>query len=78
MSDEAKLANWGNLQNKLTAKNLDEIALDLLNLKSTMTEEKDQISAVEAKVGLIDHLLSDTNEIKSVVSKAADRIERRL
>ena len=43
-----------------------------------MSEEKEQIFAVEAKLGLIDHLLSDTTEIKDVVSKAADRIERRL
>ena len=78
VSDESKLANWGNLQNKLTAKNLDEVALDLLKLRSAMSEEKDQISAAESKLGLIDHLLSDTTEIKDVVSKAADRIERRL
>ena len=38
VSDEAKLANWGNLQNKLTAKNLDEIALDLQKLRSAMTD----------------------------------------
>ena len=43
-----------------------------------MAEEKEQISAVEAKLGLIDHLMSDTDEIKTAVSKAADRIERRL
>ena len=41
VSDEAKLANWGNLQNRLTAKNLDEVTLDLLKLRSPIAEEKD-------------------------------------
>ena len=62
----------------MTAKNLDDVDLDILKLRSAMTEEKEQISAVEAKLGLIDHLLSDTVEIKTAGSKTADRIERRL
>ena len=78
MSDEIKLANWGNFQHQLTAKNLDDMALDLLQIKGTILEEKDKISAVETKLELIDHLLSDSSEIKTAVVQAAEKIEKIL
>ena len=40
VSDEVKLANWGNMQQKLTAQNLDDIAQDIIFLKTQMAEEK--------------------------------------
>ena len=33
VSDEVKLANWGNMQQKLTAQNLDDIAQDIILFK---------------------------------------------
>ena len=38
VSDEAKLANWGNLQNRLTAKNIDEVAENLIKLRNAIAE----------------------------------------
>ena len=40
VSDEAKQLNWGNMQQKLTADNLDDMAQDLLKIKSGILEEK--------------------------------------
>ena len=49
VSDEVKLANWGNMQSKMTAQNIDDIALDLLNIKSSIIEEKEKVAMVETK-----------------------------
>ena len=77
-SDEIKLANWGNLQHKLTAQNLDDMALDLMQIKNSILDEKDKVSLLETKMDLLSHLLSDSEEIKTVVSAAAVKIEKRL
>ena len=45
-SDEIKLANWGNLQHKHTAQNLDDMALDLLQIKGSILEEKEKVSLI--------------------------------
>ena len=62
----------------MTAKNLDDMAYDLLVLKKMVVEEKEKISLVETKLGLLDHLLKDSEEMKEAVEKAADKSERRL
>ena len=49
--------------------------MDLLQIKKTVLDEKQQVSIVETK---IDHSLSDSTEIKSAVIKAAEKIEKRL
>ena len=33
VSDEIKLGNWGNIQYKMTAQNIDDMACDLINIK---------------------------------------------
>ena len=43
-----------------------------------VVEEKEKISLVETKLGLLDHLLKDSTEMKEAVEKAADKSERRL
>ena len=73
--DDIKLENWSNMQHKMTAQNLDDMACDLLNIKKTIVEEKEKITLVETKLGLMDHLLNDSAEIKEAVYKAADKIE---
>ena len=40
VSGEMKLANWGNLQLQKTARNLDDMAMDLLQIKNTVLDEK--------------------------------------
>ena len=40
VSDDIKLANWSNMQQKMTAQNLDDMAYDLLVLKKLVVEEK--------------------------------------
>ena len=66
------------MQNKMTAQNTDDMASELINIKSSIVEEKQKIAMVETKLGLMDHILTDSAEIKDVVAKAADKIERRL
>ena len=78
VSDDIKLANWSNMQQKMTAQNLDDMAFDLLVLKKMAVEEKEKISLVETKLGLLGHLLKDSTEMKEVVEKAANKTERRL
>lgn len=78
VSDEIKLMNWGNMQGKLTAQNLDDMARDLLELKSSVLEEKEKISVVDTKLGLLNHLLTDVEEIKEAVANVAKKTELRL
>ena len=65
ISDEAKLANWGNMQHKLTAQNLDDVTQDIIFLKTQMEKEKQKIKAITTKLGLLDHLLHDSAKIKN-------------
>ena len=65
VSDEAKLANWGNMQHKLTAQNLDDVTQDIIFLKTQMEKEKQKIKAITTKLGLLDHLLHDSAKIKN-------------
>ena len=60
ISNEVKLANWGNMQQKLTAQNLDDIAQDIIFLKTQMAEEKQKIETITTKIELLDHLLHDS------------------
>ena len=76
--NEIKLANWSNMQHKMTTQNLDDMAYDLLALKKIIVEEKEKITLVETKLGLLDHLLKDSAEMKEAVEKAADKTECRL
>ena len=62
----------------MTAQNLDDNAYDLLSLKKIIVEEKEKIALVETKLGLLDHLLKDSVEMKEAVEKATDKTERRL
>ena len=78
VSDEIKLMNWGNMQGKLTEQNIDDMAKDLLELQSSLLEEKEKIYVVATKLGLLDHLLTDTEEINSEVSIAEKKTELRL
>ena len=66
------------MQQKLTAENIDDMASDLQNIKHSIIEEKQKNAMVETKLGLIDHLLTDSATIKEVVAKVADKTERRL
>ena len=66
------------MQHKMTAQNIDDMACDLINIKSSIVEEKQNIALVETKLGLMDHILTDSVEIKEAVSKTADKIEQRL
>ena len=75
VSDETKLANRGNMQHNLTAQNLDDMARDILEIKSSVSVEKDAVAMVTTKLELLNHLLSDSQDIKDAVAKAADKIE---
>ena len=66
------------MQHKMTAQNIDDMAYDLMDIKNTIVEEKEEIALVETKLELMDHLLNDSAEIKEAVCKVADKIERRL
>ena len=41
------------MQQKMTTQNLDDMAYDLLDLKKIIVEEKEKISLVETKLGLM-------------------------
>ena len=77
-SDEVRLSNWGNLQQHLTAKNLDDIARDVLSLQATLQAEKDKIAEMNEKLELVKHLLADSEAIKKMIAKASDNILTRL
>ena len=77
-SDEVRLNNWGNLQQGLTATNLDDMARDILSLKASMQEEKEKIAEVSAKLDLVQHLLADSEAIKKMVARASENILTRL
>ena len=77
-SNEIRLANWANLQHKLTAQNLDDMALDLMQIRNSILDEKDKVSLLETNMDLLNHLLSDSEEIKNVVSTTTVKIEKRL
>ena len=66
------------MQHKMTTQNIDNMAYDLLDIKNTIVEEKEKIALIETKLGLMDHLLNDSTEIKQAVCKAADKIEQIL
>ena len=66
------------MQQKLTAQNLDDIAQDIIFLTTQMEEEKQKIEAITTKLGLLDHLLHDSTEIKIAVEIAATKIDKRL
>ena len=51
---------------------------DLLELKTSVLKEKEQISMVETKIGLLNHLLQDNEEIKQAVEAAAKKTKLRL
>ena len=78
VSDDIKLANWRNMQQKMTTQNLDDMDYDLLVLKKIVVEEKEKISLIETKLGLLDNLLKDSAEMKEAVEKDANKTERRL
>ena len=78
ISDEAKLANWGNMQHKLTAQNLDDVTQDIIFLKTQMEKEKQKIKAITTKLGLLDHLLHDLAKIKIAMEIAATKTDKRL
>ena len=63
------------MHHKLIAQNIDDMACDLMNIKSSIVEEKQKIAIVETKLGLMDHILTDSVEIKEAIAKAADKIE---
>ena len=77
-SDEVRLSNWGNLQHGLTAKNLDDMAQDILALKASMQEEKEKIAEVSAKLELVQHLLADSEAIKKMITRASENIMTRI
>ena len=54
------------------------MATDLLQIKSSILEEKEKVSLLETKMELMNHLLADSEDIKLVVSQAATKIEKRL
>ena len=62
----------------MTAQNLDDVAQDIIFLKTQMAEEKQKIEAITAKLGLLDHLLHDSTEIKIAVEIAATKTNKRL
>ena len=66
------------MQHKLTAQNLDDISQDIIFLKTQMAEEIQKIEAITAKLGLLDHLLHDSTEIKIAVEIATTKIDKRL
>ena len=66
------------MQQKLTAQNLDDIAQDIIFLKTQMEKEKQKIEAITTNIGLLDHLLHDSTKIKIVVEIAATKIDKRL
>ena len=49
-----------------------------LKIKSSVSAEKDKIAMISTKLELLNHLLSDSEDIKEAVAKAANKIERRL
>ena len=51
----------------MTAQNLDYMAYDLLVIQKMVVEEKEKISLVETKLGLLDHLLKDSAEMKEAI-----------
>ena len=54
------------------------MALDLLQIKNSILDEKDKVSLLETKMDLLSHLLSDSEEIRTTVSAATVKIEKRL
>ena len=48
------------MQQKLTAQNLDDIAQDIIFLKTQMAEEKQKIESITIKLELLNHFLHDS------------------
>ena len=66
------------MQQKLTAQNLDDIAQDIIFLKTQMAKEKEKIESITTKLELLNHLLHDSTEIKIAVEIVATKTDKRL
>ena len=62
----------------MTAKNLDDMAQDILNIKASMLEEKEKIVEVSEKLELVNHLLADSEAIKKTIQSASEKILIRI
>jgi hypothetical protein len=72
------LENYGNLQHRMTATNIDDITLDILQLKKFVQYEQTQISLLNAKLDIIHHIVKDTEKIKQAMDIVATKLEKRL
>ena len=66
------------MQQKLTVQNLDDVAQDIIFLKTQMAEEKQKIETITTKLELLNHLLHDSTEIKIAVEISATKTDKRL
>ena len=71
VSDETKLLN----QQQLTARNIDDISLNNLEVKKKIEEGKECAKNIESKVDLVLHVLTNTFELKNVATKTNKRLE---
>jgi vacuolar-type H+-ATPase subunit I/STV1 len=74
-SHETKLLKYSSLQQQLTARNIDDIALDILEVKRQIEGEKEYIKNIQSKVDLVLHVLTNTSDLKNVATKTDKRLE---
>ena len=75
VSHETKLLNYSSLQQQLIARNIDDISLDILEVKRKIEGEKECIKNIESKVDLVLHVLTDTSDLRNATTKTGKRLE---
>jgi hypothetical protein len=62
----------------MIATNIDDITLDILQLKKFVQYEQTQISLLNAKLDIIYHIVKDIEKIKQAMDIVATKLEKRL
>jgi len=78
VSNEAKLANYTNLQLHHLSLNIDDLARDILYIRNRMYEERDSLSKLDTKLDMVMHVLSDTSVLKEQLAASTAKLEGRL
>lgn len=73
--DKTKLLNYSSLQQQLTARNIDDISLDILEVRRQIEGEKECIKNIESRADLVLHVLTDTSDLKNSATKSDKRLE---
>ena len=54
---------------------MDDVALDILEIKNQIEEEKECLKNIESRIDMVLHVLIDTNEFKIAATKTDKRLD---